>query len=122
MLIDVHTRVWESPELLGASAAEFLRRRIREPWNPPDATPDSHHKATGALRFVVIHGLVSQAGGAKLGLDLLAKYVGRQPDRFLGSAGIDPMVNGCLEHVDRAAGMGMIGATISPAFQNFHPT
>ncbi|MCC7145533.1 MAG: amidohydrolase family protein [Phycisphaeraceae bacterium] len=120
MIVDVHTRIWETPQQLGPAAAAYFLRRT-DPINPLDASPLAHEQAMQPIRFAVIHGLVSRLAGASLDGRKVAEYVKLQPSRNLGSASIDPMSPGYLEQIDQARQLNVMGLTISPGFQGFHP-
>ncbi len=121
MIIDVHTHLWDSPEQLGTTAAEHLRLSSVEPWDRPDASTTAHDQAMQPVQYAIILGLVSRHLGASITPEQVAAYVARQPGKYLGFAGIDPMTDGYLAAVDRALDLGLVGVTISPAAQAFHP-
>ncbi len=123
MIVDVHTHRWESPEQLGPAWADrLLRHAAAAPWERPDASGPAHEEATAPVSFAIIHGFISRHLGAAIDAEAVAAYVARRPDKFLGFAGIDPMAGDYLGEFDRARQLGLVGVTISPAAQAFHPT
>ncbi len=123
MIVDVHTHRWENPQQLGpAWAQRLLRHSASAPWERPDASGPAHEEATAPVHYAIIHGFVSRLLGAAIDAEAVASYVARRPDKFLGFAGIDPMADGYMRELDRALQLGLVGITISPAAQDFHPT
>jgi uncharacterized protein len=122
MIVDLRVHVWESPDQLGPAAAATLRRRAGQPSALPDATADALTAAMGPVRAVVLHGFVSRALGADIGLDLLRRWATGHEGRVLLSAGIDPLAGGLDERVAAAVAAGCIGMTVNPAACECHPT
>ena len=120
MIVDVHTRVWESANQLGR-AEETLRRKPVEPWQRPDACPDVHHEAMSPVRHALILGFDSQYLDAQITHEQVAGYVCKDPAKYLGVAGIDPMRGDAVRSLERARELGLVGVTVSPAAQAFHP-
>ena len=122
MIVDVHTHIWNSSEQLGPDATERIRRGICEPWERPDASPEAHRQAMEPVDYCIVHGFVSKRLGANIGIDQVAKTVEQGGGKVLGFAGIDPMVPGYLDELNQAADVGLVGVTISPAAQGYHPS
>ncbi len=120
MIVDVHTRVWESANQLGR-AEETLRRKPVEPWQRPDACPDAHHEAMSPVRHALILGFDSKYLDAQITHEQVAGYVCKDPAKYLGVAGIDPMRGDAVRSLERARELGLVGVTVSPAAQAFHP-
>lgn len=120
MIVDVHTRVWESANQLGR-AEETLRRKPVEPWQRPDACPDAHHEAMSPVRHALILGFDSQYLDAQISHEQVASYVCKDPAKYLGVAGIDPVRGDAVRSLERAKELGLVGVTVSPAAQAFHP-
>ena len=70
----------------------------------------------GALVF----GFRSQRLGARIPNELVAELVGRDRKR-LGVCGVDPMCGDALDQLEAGHALGMVGTTLSPACQGFHP-
>ncbi len=121
MIVDLHTRVWESAEQLGAAVSEQLRRSKRRPWDRPDASTALHEEAMQPVQAAVILGLQSQFLEAHITAEQVASYVACRPDKYLGFAGIDPAAGDPEQAIDDALGLGMVGVTMSSAAQGFHP-
>jgi|GEM_PF-105055 len=122
MIVDLHTHVWESPEQLGRGAAQRLLRHGGQPWDRPDASPSAHDSAMEPVQFAVILGFESQMLGGSISAEQVARYVERRPSKYLGFAGIDPLFGEAAKRVAQAQEMGLVGVTICPAAQGFHPS
>lgn len=120
MIVDVHTRIWESSEQLGQAAESLLRRR-EEPWNRPCASSEDHDEAMKPVETAIILGFQSKMLGASIGHESVAEYVARRPDKYLGFAGIDPTAGRCTQNLEQAVDCGLCGVVISPGAQGFHP-
>ncbi len=120
MIVDVHTRVWQSAEQLGAVMLEVSRRRP-EPWDRPDASLQSHRKAMDAVDAAIVHGLRIDRLKAHVPDHVVADYVKDHGERLLGFAGIDPAAGKAQRQLRTALDLGLVGATINPAAQGYHP-
>lgn len=120
MIVDVHTRIWDSAGQLGR-AEETLRRRPTEPWLRPDASQDVHQEAMHPVGNALILGLDSAYLGACISHEQVAGYVSKDPQKFLGVAGIDPARGDAVASLERARELGLKAVTVSPAAQACHP-
>ncbi|MEX0776739.1 MAG: amidohydrolase family protein [Phycisphaeraceae bacterium] len=121
MIVDTHTMMWDSLEALGADAAGLLRARWPQPWRRPIASAAAHEEATEPADVVFVLGMVSRHLGASITATQVARFVEHGPDRLLGFASIDPAAGDIARQIDEARGLGMVGLTVSPAVQHFHP-
>src|SRR5690606_21820266 len=112
--------IWESTSQLGR-AADQLRRRRCEPWNRPTASIDDHEAAMKPVASAVILGFESALLGASIPHEKVAEYVSRDPQKYIGFAGIDPTAGNPVKSLERAVQLGLRGVCISPAAQGFHP-
>lgn len=122
MIIDLNTRIWESTAQLGAAVEEQMRRRRGEPWERPAASTDLHDEAMARVERAVILGFESRHLDASISHEKVAEYVQRRPDRYLGFMGIDPTAGKPIASLERGLELGLVGVTISPSAQGFHPT
>lgn len=121
MIVDVHTHIWESPDQLGLAVAERLRMTVGDPWDIPIASPEAHDQAMQPVQHAIIHGFVSRYLDASIPPEQVARYVARDP-KYLGFAGIDPMDPQCMAQLKESLELGLVGVTMSPAAQGYHPT
>ncbi len=121
MIVDLNTRIWESAEQLGPSVEAQMRRRRGEPWHRPAASTDSHDQAMSPVGNAVILGFASQALAARIPHEKVAQYVARNPKRYVGFGGIDPTADDPVASLETALGLGLLGVTVSPSAQGFHP-
>lgn len=122
MIVDLHTHIWESPDQLGKGAAQRVLRNAAQPWDRPDASSSAHDAAMEPVQQAVILGFESQMLGGSISIEQVARYLARKPDKYLGFAGIDPLVGNVISRIDHARSLGLVGVTISPAAQGFHPS
>ena len=120
MIVDVRSRVWESAEQLGRMA-EALRRRPADPWNRPAASPEEHAQAMRPVAEAFVHGFESQLVEASIPKEKVAEYVAAYPQKLMGFAGIDPTAGKPTEQLEEALALGLVGVTVSPVAQGFHP-
>ncbi len=122
MIVDVHTRVWDSPEQLGPAMAARIRRTAEGPWELPDASLQAHTDAMEPVHYALVLGSVSRVTGASIDAQRVAATVKANPAKNVGIASIDPLAHGYLATLDEARGLGMAGVIVSPPNQGFHPT
>lgn len=122
MIVDVNTRVWESPDQLGPSLAARLRRAAEGPWELPDASVGALTEAMEPVHYAFVMGAVSRLTGANVTTEQVSRCVRTDATRLLGFASVDPMGDGGAAEVDAAKSAGMAGITVSPTNQGFHPT
>lgn len=121
MIVDVHTRIWDTAAALG-KGAELLQRRRVEPWVRPDASQASHEEAMEPVHVSIVHGHESRHLEASIPMERVAEYVAARPERTLGFAGIDPCRGKADKALEQALSLGLVGVTVNPAAQGFHPT
>lgn len=124
MIIDCHTHVWESVEQLGQGTGLWDARVRGGRWGmPAKATAEEHLAASRPVDKVFVLGLKSHYLKVDIPNDYVAGYVRRHADRLIGFAGIDPSrPSEAIEDLRRARNeLGMLGATVWPAGQDFHP-
>jgi predicted TIM-barrel fold metal-dependent hydrolase len=122
MIVDIHTHIWDSPDQLGEDATERIRRLEQAPWEQPNASPEAFDRAMAPVAHAIVHGFVSARLGAKIGSQQVAACVRRNPEKYVGFAGIDPMMDGYLDELSKAVDLGLSGVNISPSGQGFHPS
>lgn len=122
MIIDLETQVWNNPAQLGAESTEWRLREETETWTALDASPAAHEAAMSCVDVSVVLGFRSLHLDAHITSESVAAFVGRQRNRRIGFAGVDPMSDGALDDIARGLSLGLAGIVIAPAAQNFHPT
>ncbi len=122
MIIDLHTHVWANLDQLGPELAS--RRRSRSVGNGTqlDASPAAHERAMGCVDGAVVLGFRADRIGARVPNEFIAGFAAKDPRRRVGVAGIDPMSSDVLDEIEAAVGLGLVGVTVSPASQGFHPS
>jgi predicted TIM-barrel fold metal-dependent hydrolase len=128
MIIDVHTHIWTSLEQLGARQAERLRNKVTTQGGRAAAMSEVNgslfDNATSCVDVAIVHGFQSERLEARIPNELVAEFVSRHPERRIGVAGVDPMTSvRCAEdQIEAARELGLVGVTLSPACQGFHPS
>lgn len=122
MIVDMQCRVWASPEQLGSTLAARLRRFDATRTVPLDATPARLASEFECVSAACVLGFRSDRRRAAIPAEAIADLVRRHPGRVVGVAGIDPLSGDPKEQVAHARQLGLVGVTVSPSAQGFHPT
>lgn len=121
MIVDCATRVFNSPEQLGREIAAALRRTVALRGGRLESTAAAHERASAPVAASLVHGFRSRLLDAGIPNEFVAEVVRSNPGRLAGIAGIDPMVPDARAQLDRAMELGLVGVSISPSAQGFHP-
>lgn len=121
MIVDLHTHLWDSPRQMGPSVARWLLEAMPDPVDRVDASPAEFDLAMQPVRQAVILGFVSSYLGASLSSERVARYVARNPTKYLGFGGVDPLSSTALDDLKKVVDLGLCGVVVSPAGQDFHP-
>jgi uncharacterized protein len=121
MIIDVHTHIWSSLDQLGSELAGKLRSRATVQFGEFEAAPAMHERSMNCVDMAMVFGFRSLRLGARVPNELIAEFVSRDPAKRLGVAGIDPLSSDAIDQIDSGRNLGLVGVTISPACQGFHP-
>ena len=121
MIVDCATRVFNNPEQLGRETAEALRRLTAMRGTRIESTAAAHEKHLAPVAAALVHGFRSKLLDAGIPNEFVAEVVRSNPGRLAGIAGIDPMSPDAAAQLDRAVELGLVGVTVSPSAQGFHP-
>ncbi|MEO1237358.1 MAG: amidohydrolase family protein [Planctomycetota bacterium] len=121
MIIDLHTRVWDSIEAMGPAVAATFRRRREEPWQHISAPEEAHAEAMRPVAFAAVLGFESGLLEGSIDAERVHRAVKSDPTKNLGFVGIDPTLGKAVAKLEEALEMGLVGATVSPAAAGFHP-
>ncbi|MBT4585239.1 MAG: amidohydrolase family protein [Phycisphaerae bacterium] len=122
MIVDCHTRIWSDARQLGQEAAAVLRKGTPETWALESGDAAAHGREMSCVDIALVLGLRADLVGANVPNELIAEFVGRDPQRRVGIAGIDPIAQTVDQDVQTALQLGMSGITVSPALAGVHPT
>ena len=122
MIVDVHTHLWDEPEQMGRGTAERLAGLGDAPPQRLDTSPEAYDEAMAPITHSIILGFRSLYLNATIPHEQVARCVARDPAKYLGFAGIDPMDEDLVGSLDQAQDLGLVGVLISPAAQAYHPT
>ena len=125
MIVDCHTHLWQSPDQLGRAVLGGLPPRRAGSgggFAVPAADPEHHADSARPVDVSIVLGFKSNFLQADVPNRLVADYVGRDPRRLVGFAGIDPTDDAALDDLAAAhEQLKLGGVTVSPANQDFHP-
>ncbi|NBP51634.1 MAG: hypothetical protein EBU70_10765 [Actinobacteria bacterium] len=121
MIVDCATRVFNNPEQLGRETAEALRRLTAMRGTRIESTAAAHEKHLAPVAAALVHGFRPKLLDAGIPNEFVAEVVRSNPGRLAGIAGIDPMSPDAAAQLDRAVELGLVGVTVSPSAQGFHP-
>lgn len=121
MIIDLHTHVWASLDQLGNEAAKRVRKQNAQGHTQIDGSPAAHERAAACVAGTVVLGFRADRLGARIPNEFIAEFVAKNPFRRVGVAGIDPMSADCLDQIEVAVSLGLVGVAVSPVSQGFHP-
>ena len=122
MIIDCHTRLWSDPRQLGPEAAAVLSKGTPSTWALESGDAAAHGREMSCTDIAFVLGLRADLVGAHVPNELIAEFVGRDPQRRVGIAGIDPLAQSTEDDIKAALQLGMSGITVSPALAGIHPT
>ena len=123
MIVDLHTRTWNSVDALGDAIAAQARRTRRDPSKALTASFDVHEVAMAPVSVAIVHGLDSHLLGARIDAAAVAAGVARSGDTLLGFAGLDPLSEDPVGRLAAAVDEhGCVGVNLCPAAGGFHPS
>lgn len=126
MIVDCYTHTWDSPEQLGRSFPNDGRvhRFIGRTLEPAAAGSARHVAAAEPVDCSIVLGFKSHYLGASIPNERIAEHVRAHRDRMVAFAGVDP--SGPKEAIAELrrckSELGMVGLSIAPAAQDFHPS
>ncbi|MFM8642316.1 MAG: amidohydrolase family protein, partial [Phycisphaerales bacterium] len=121
MIVDCATRVFNAPEQLGRETAAAVRRMMASRGSRLESTAAAHERASAPVAASLVHGFQSRLLDAGIPNEFVAEVVRTNPARLAGIAGIDPMSPDARAQLERALELGLVGVSISPSAQGFHP-
>lgn len=121
MIVDLHTRIWDSIEQMGPTVAQTYRRRREEPWLHTTASAEAHAEAMEPVGYAAILGFESGLLEASINAEQVKAAVETRTDKYVGFVGIDPTLGKAVAKLESALDLGLVGATVSPAAAGFHP-
>lgn len=126
MIVDCFTHTWESADQLGRCVPPLGPdpKASRNAIGEQVAGPARHLAAAEPVDASVVLAFKSHYLEANIPNEQVARYVGQNPDRLIGFAGIDPSrpkeAIADLRHARDE--LAMPGIAIAPAAQDFHPS
>ena len=121
MLVDCHTHIWASP---GHLSDEFVAEaNALARGHPMDlhVPPERHWAAMRGVNRVIVFGLRAFHSGLIVPNEYVAEYVNAHPEKLIGFAGVDPVVDDVRETLERAMELKLRGVKLGPIYQGIHP-
>jgi predicted TIM-barrel fold metal-dependent hydrolase len=122
MIIDCHTRLWSDARQLGPETAEKLAHSVPKSWAEESGDAAAHGRAMSCIDASLVLGHRADLSGANVPNELIAEFVGRDPQSRLGIAGIDPLADSIEHDLQGVLDLGLVGVALSPPLAGFHPT
>jgi predicted TIM-barrel fold metal-dependent hydrolase len=122
MIIDCHTRLWSDARQLGPETAETLAQNTPKSWAEECGDASAHGRATSCIDVSLVYAHRAELVGANVPNELIADFVGRDPQHRLGIAGIDPLAETIEHDLAGVLDLGLVGIALSPPLAGFHPT
>jgi uncharacterized protein len=138
MLVDIHTNLMWYPDHMSDEFVEFAytakKAKMRlspdvyyaghedQYKNAFDSTPEALLEATKQCDKVIVFGLKAPYCGVDVPQELVAEFVGRHQDRFVGWCSVNPNDEDCVEQLEYNVNeLGLRGLKVAPIYQNFDP-
>jgi predicted TIM-barrel fold metal-dependent hydrolase len=138
MLVDIHTNLCWYPDHLSEEfvAAGLAAKRAKMRMTPEvyfagheldarnafDSTPEALLEATRDCDKVVVFGIRAPFTGFDVPQEVIADFVRRHPDRFIGWGSVDPNDPDCVDQLVYCVDdLGLRGLKVAPIYQGFDP-
>ena len=138
MLVDIHTNLMWYPDHMSDEFVEFAytakKAKMRlspdvyyaghedQYKNAFDSTPEALLEATKQCDKVIVFGLKAPYCGVDVPQELVAEFVGRHQERFVGWCSVNPNDEDCVEQLEYNVNeLGLRGLKVAPIYQNFDP-
>ena len=122
MIIDCHTRLWSDARQLGPETSAKLAGGAPKAWSEECGDAAAHGRAMSCIDASIVIGHRAELVGAHVPNELIAEYVGRDPQHRIGIAGIDPLADSIDQDFSMTINLGLSGIAVSPSLAGFHPT
>ena len=122
MIVDCHTHIWEAP---GHLSPEFIAEaNSRSRGKPMDlhVPPERHWPAMKSVDKAIVFGIRAFHSGLTSPNSYIADYVKLHPEKLIGFAAVDPMVDDVQSVLTEAIDqLKLKGVKLGPIYQNIHP-
>ncbi len=122
MLVDCHSHVFAYPGHLSDEFVNEANLRSRDHPLDLNITPELHWKAMKSVDKVIVFGMRALNSGIDTPNEYIAEYQDHHPDKVIGFAGVDPMVDDVRSTLEQAVRLRLRGVKLGPTYQNIHPT
>lgn len=121
MLVDCHTHIFAYPGHLSDEFVKEANSRSRDRPLDLNVTPERHWPALQGVDKAIVFGLRAAHSGISVPNEYVAEYANSHPQKLIGFAGVDPLVDRIPETLEQAMRMGLQGVKLGPIYQNLHP-
>lgn len=138
MLVDTHTNLMWYPDHLSDEFVEFAwaakkaKMRITKdvyfagadkPQNNAfDSRPEQLLEATKNCDKVIVFGIKAPFSGINVPQEMIADFVRKHSDRFIGWCSVDPNDRDCVDQLEYNVNtLGLRGLKVAPIYQNWDP-
>ncbi len=138
MVFDTHTNLMWYPDHLSDEFVKFAWEAKRAKMklskdvyfagaatkesNAFDSRPEQLLEATKGCDKVIVFGIVAPFCGIAADQELIARFVRKHSDRFVGWCSVDPNDPACVEQLTHYVNdLGFRGMKVSPIYQNWDP-
>lgn len=123
MIIDCHSHIWEYPGHLSDAFVEEANARSRGYRLDLHTPPEKHWQAMKNVDRVIVFGMRAFHSGIVCPNEYIADYVQQHPEKIIGFASVDPIVDHVRAILEQAFDvLKLSGLKLGPIYQNIHPT
>lgn len=122
MIVDCHTHIWEAPGHLSPEFIEEANARSRGKPMDLHVPPERHWPAMKNVDKAIVFGIRAFHSGLTSPNSYIAGYVKQHPEKLIGFAAVDPMVDDVQAVLTEAIDQFKLkGVKLGPIYQNIHP-
>lgn len=122
MIVDCHSHIWQYPGHLSDDFVREANQLSRGHQLDLNVPPEKHYEAMKGVDKVIVFGMRAQHSGILTPNEFIADYARRFPEKVIGFAGVDPMVDDVTATLTEAVRLKLRGVKLGPIYQNIHPT
>jgi len=122
MIVDCHTHIWKAPGHLSPEFIEEANARSRGKPMDLHVPPERHWPAMKNVDKAIVFGIRAFHSGLTSPNSYVADYVKLHPEKLIGFAAVDPMVDDVQAILTEAIDQFKLkGVKLGPIYQNIHP-
>jgi hypothetical protein len=122
MIVDCHSHIFEYPGHISEEFASEANARSRGKPVGLHVPPSRHWPAMKNVDKAIVFGMRAFHCGITSPNDYIADYVKEHPEKLIGFAAVDPMVDNVHDTLTHAVDdLKLRGVKLGPIYQNIHP-